>query len=68
LRPQRSLDIDPTDRGSAFVLRFFWTPAGSVKCRITDVRTSRSWIVDKAHDLRALLGSLRDPEHRVRKE
>jgi len=46
--------IDSYDRDRYFV-RFFVTAAGELRCRITDVETSETWLVTRASELRLML-------------
>ncbi|HZV79308.1 MAG TPA: hypothetical protein VFF60_06775 [Candidatus Binatus sp.] len=40
------------------MLRFFYGLGGSLKCRVTDVRRTRSWLIAQPDELRALLARL----------
>jgi|GEM_PF-4148584 len=39
----------------SFVVVFFFTKAGELKCRVTDVASRTTWIAERATDLRRLL-------------
>jgi hypothetical protein len=43
------------DRPDSFVVVFFRTNAGELRCRVTAVVTRETWIVEHASDLRQLL-------------
>jgi hypothetical protein len=43
---------------ATFVLRFFVTCNGEIRCRITDVRSSQSWTCSDTHQLRTLLSAI----------
>jgi hypothetical protein len=43
------------DRPDSFVVVFFRTNAGELRCRVTAVVTRETWIVEHAADLRQLL-------------
>ena len=54
----RESHIATNDGDSAYVLRFFYGKGGSLKCRVTDVRGMRSWLIVEPDELRALLARL----------
>ena|GEM_PF-5611734 len=43
------------DNADSFVVVFFRTNAGELRCRVTAVITRESWVVDHAANLRQLL-------------
>ena len=53
--------IDTYDRDRYFV-RFFLTSIGELRCRITNMETSQSWLVRNAFELQRLLRDRDDAE------
>ena len=43
------------DAGSIFVLKFFYTRAGELRCRVSDARTSDRWVVEDPAEVKRIL-------------
>jgi hypothetical protein len=43
------------DQTDSFVVMFFRTNSGELRCRVTAVASRQTWIADRATDLRQLL-------------
>jgi hypothetical protein len=64
--PQPEQEEHPSAHSSAretFVVHFFQSMDGALRCRVTDVRRRESRLVDRAADLHGLLGASQEDSH-----
>jgi hypothetical protein len=47
--------VRPSDDGTIFVLKFFYTRSGELRCRVSDTRTSERRVIDDPGDVKVLL-------------
>jgi hypothetical protein len=44
-----------SSEGTIFVLKFFYTRAGDLRCRVSDARTSDRWVIEDPDEVRRIL-------------